>query len=67
MTFDEWCKQNPDSGRYGAWTDSAARFAPLVEACEELLDDYWCEIDAAGGKDIRRRTHDALKAVTDGV
>ena len=43
------------------------KVAELIEACEELLDDYWCEIDAAGGEKIRRRTMKALKAVTDGV
>ncbi len=49
------------------WDSSAenmeARYAPLVEAFDEILDDYWCEIDSAGGEEVRRRALRALKAV----
>ena len=77
MTFDEWVAANPCTEqacgepyccqcKEKVWNLLTARFAPLVEACEELLLDYACEIDAAaGGVEIRRRTLLALKAVKD--
>ncbi len=60
VTFDEWCKQNPDSGRYAAWVESAARYAPLVEAVEE-----WLHGDGPVTMAKMKKLEKALKAVTD--